>query len=1133
MRNLKNIRRSPVSFDNGLPLTATTWDTATESLICAFGPSAYNTLLELKRVANGNKVSKDRLAAVKDYGLEQIAAWDALCPLPDLDCDRIIDLHYFPDNLTACLVLAGGDIVVVREEPSSTEDKIEIVGSVDAGIAAARWSPDEDLLAISTSASTLLFMTRDFEGIVDVALVPEDLQASKHVSVGWGKSETQFKGKRAKALRDPTMPEKVDEGSLSSYDDGRVTISWRGDGAYVALNTIESGARRIVRVYSREGVLDSVSEPVDGLEAALSWRPAGNLLAGVQRLDERIDVVFFERNGLRHGQFTSRLTSKEMGTWGQSIDLEWNVDSTVLAMCYQDRVQLWTMGNYHYYLKQELVLSGGDVLSVPVSIKWHPEKALLFTISTSDELQTLEYISISAGGSTSSPYDFGTLAVLDGKSLNLTPLRLANVPPPMALHQVNLKEVAIDIAVNHFDLEIPPNDPEKDERCRSIERGARLLTVMPTVFSLTLQMPRGNLETIYPRALVLAGIRRSIAISDYKTAFFACRNQRVDMNILHDHAPQQFLSSVGLFVDQVKKVPHIDLFLSQLREENVTETMYKETLRVNKLENPQPSTNGILQSQGQIDPTSSTISKVNRICNAFLDILQDRISTNLQNIITAHVCKSPPDLDAGLLVVARFREENIEMAEKAVEHICFLADVNHLYDNALGLYDLELALLVAQQSQKDPREYLPFLQNLQEMPHERKQFSIDNYLGRYAKALTHLHTLQALDELKVFTQKHQLHREALNLYRYQEDNLRELMRLYADFLNSQSKFKEAGIAYEYLSDYTSASEAYRAAHLWREALTCANLAPLPQPSIISLAHRLADALFESKEYFSAATIHLDYLADIETAARIFCKGYYFAEAVRFLGLHQRQDLLSSVLDAGLVEGLASMTELLADCKAQLGAQVPRLRELRAKKAEDPLSFYDPSTTDPSADIPDNISLAPTDTSTSGGNTLFTRYTNRSGTHSTLNTTTTRQTSKNRRREERKRARGKKGSVYEEEYLINSIGRLIDRVNSVRDEVSRLVEGLVRRAMRERAVAVEAAMGDVIKICKGCIDEVFGPGEKEAMVGSGQVVGGIGAEGNGEVRPAGGDGVVWDSLEERGRRERPVVKDFERLSLLGT
>jgi elongator complex protein 1 len=78
-------------------------------------------------------------------------------------------------------------------------------------------------------------------------------------------------------------------------------------------------------------------------------------------------------------------------------------------------------------------------------------------------------------------------------------------------------------------------------------------------------MPRGNLETIYPRALVVAGIRQSIMAKDYRTAFLACRSHRVDMNILHDHAPAQFLQSVGLFVDQVKKIEHLDLFLSALK----------------------------------------------------------------------------------------------------------------------------------------------------------------------------------------------------------------------------------------------------------------------------------------------------------------------------------------------------------------------------------------------------------------------------------------------------------------------------------------------------------------------------------------------------------------------------------------
>ena len=634
------------------------------------------------------------------------------------------------------------------------------------------------------------------------------------------------------------------------------------------------------------------------------------------------------------------------------------------------------------------------------------------------------------------------------------------------------------------------------------------MTVMPSIFALVLQMPRGNLETIYPRALVLAGIRDNINKKNYKNAFLACRNQRVDMNILHDHATQQFLSNVGLFIDQVKKVEHIDLFLSQLKEEDVSETMYKETLPGGEHSQNLPGA----------ETSEAKISKVNRICNAFLDALKNRTSTHFQNVVTAHVCKIPPDLDAGLTQIAGLRCKNSDLVDAAIEHICFLADVNRLYDNALGLYDLELALLVAQQSQKDPKEYLPFLRNLQGMSVLRRQYSIDNHLGRFMKALRHLCELGVFDEVKDYTIKHGLYPEALDFYRYQEDKLRGIMRLYADFLQQNGNFREAGVAYEYLSNYTSASEAFRQAHLWKESLSCATLTPLPQPQLHSLAQTLADTLSESKDFFSAATIHLDYLADVATAARTFCKGYFFADALRIIGLHQRPDLLESVIDAGLVEGMASMTELLADCKSQLNAQIPRLRELRTKKAEDPLAFFD-GDVNGGADIPDNVSLATTDASTMGG-TLLTRYTNRTG---TVGTNATRRTSKNRRREERKRARGKKGSVYEEEYLVNSVGRLIDRINTVNEEVQRLIVGLMRRGMRERAGAVENAMVEIVKLCTGCLDEVFRNDIKKVVEEK--------ETEEEERRPKGGEGVLWDTLEVDKQREAPLVKVFERLSLL--
>jgi len=381
MRNLKSIHHSVVKFPPSLSLTATTWDVATDKIICAFGP-AENNVLRLKRV---DLSKQDTNADVSEHedDFESIASWDAPSPLPDLEYDKILNLHYFEDTLVVCLVLAGGDIVIVREQPQPGEEKIEIVGSIDAGITAAAWSPDEELLAITTRAGTLLYMTRDFENINNITFTSEDLKASKHVSVGWGNSETQFKGKRAKALRDPTMPEVVDQGVLSPFDTKNATLSWRGDGAYLAVNSVEPEMRRVIRVYSRGGTLDSVSEPVDGLEAGLSWRPEGNLIASIQRLKDRIDVVFFERNGLRHGQFSLRLRKEEMDAWGKDIQLKWNVDSSVLAVCFTDRVQVWTMGNYHYYLKQEVMLPEPLPSNNAVDcLQWHPEKPLCFTLKS-------------------------------------------------------------------------------------------------------------------------------------------------------------------------------------------------------------------------------------------------------------------------------------------------------------------------------------------------------------------------------------------------------------------------------------------------------------------------------------------------------------------------------------------------------------------------------------------------------------------------------------------------------------------------------------------------------------------------------------------------------------------------------
>lgn len=316
-------------------------------------------------------------------------------------------MHYFSDTLTTCVIMAGGDIVTVTEDEEGVaipgEAHVEIVGTLLPSIAAARWSPDEELLVVATGDAKVVFMSRSWHVITEVGLSVDDLKLSKHVSVGWGKKETQFQGRgaKAKALRDPTIPEKVDEGTLSQNDDGRCSISWRGDGAYVALNFLQEGVRRVIRVYNRDGELDSVSEPVDGLDGSLSWRPEGNLIAGIQRLPDRVDVAFFERNGLRHGQFTLRAPADSPGVL-DNVALEWNSDSTVLAVILKDRAQLWTMGNYHWYLKQEILCGDSDSIDAKNQrplFSWHVEKPLRFAAAVAGKFHRPLFPVISASDS--------------------------------------------------------------------------------------------------------------------------------------------------------------------------------------------------------------------------------------------------------------------------------------------------------------------------------------------------------------------------------------------------------------------------------------------------------------------------------------------------------------------------------------------------------------------------------------------------------------------------------------------------------------------------------------------------------------------------------------------------------------
>ena len=161
-------------------------------------------------------------------------------------------------------------------------------------------------------------------------------------------------------------------------------------------------------------------------------------------------------------------------------------------------------------------------------------------------------------------------------------------------------------------------------------------------------------------------------------------------------------------------------------------------------------------------------------------------------------------------------------------------------------------------------------------------------------------------------------------------------------------------------------------------------------------------------------------------------------------------------------------------------------------------------------------------STVANQSLFTRYGSSAHTLATGATGASRKTSKTRRKEERKRARGKKGSVYEEEYLVASVARLFGRVNDTHDEVGRLVWGLLRRGMREQALKVGEEMRGLAEGMGKVRGEVWAVQEQAACAGG--VVEGV--EGQGERRPRGGDGVYWESQQgdvDGQRNKVPEIK----------
>jgi elongator complex protein 1 len=123
--------------------------------------------------------------------------------------------------------------------------------------------------------------------------------------------------------------------------------------------------------------------------------PNGSLVTGFQRRilpNGKIspEIIFWERNGLRHGEFVMPKAEKDEETRVQG--LSYNIDSSLLAVhCVldgQEQLLIYTRSNWKWYCKQ-IVFIQENTLGLATFV-WTKKYQLLFAFR-SGKVEFLEF----------------------------------------------------------------------------------------------------------------------------------------------------------------------------------------------------------------------------------------------------------------------------------------------------------------------------------------------------------------------------------------------------------------------------------------------------------------------------------------------------------------------------------------------------------------------------------------------------------------------------------------------------------------------------------------------------------------------------------------------------------------------
>uniref|UniRef100_A0A803T8I5 IkappaB kinase complex-associated protein n=1 Tax=Anolis carolinensis TaxID=28377 RepID=A0A803T8I5_ANOCA len=594
---------------------------------------------------------------------------------------------------------------------------------------------------------------------------------------------------------------------------------------------------------------------------------------------------------------------------------------------------------------------------------------------------------------------------------------------------VSLKNMSLKALQSGLGTTSAPNS----ETLRRIERGCRIVTIVPQDTKLVLQVPRGNLETIHHRALVLAQVRKWLDGLQFKEAFECMRKLRINLNLIYDHNPKVFLGNVETFVKQIDLVNSINLFLTELKEEDFTKTMYPP-----------------LDPAIACEPHGSDRKKVDLICDSMRAAMENiGASKYCLSILTCHVKKSPPELETALQRIRELREvfSPDVSAEEALKYMLYLVNVNELYDHSLGTYDFDLVIMVAEKSQKDPKEYLPFLNNLKKMESNYQRYSIDKYLKRYPKALYHLSKCgpEHFSEFLNLVVDQNLYKEALKLYRPDSQEYKTVSYAYGEYLMQKHLPEQAGLIFFRCEAFEKALDAFQVSGNWQQALCTAAELCYPEDKLANLARSMAG----EHPYLNALFLSFQ---DYEEAILLLLEGTVWDEALRLVRFFKNHQTLSK-----------NQLMFLETQKASFSRHRKRLsvvRELKQQAQNDLLDFEAPNFLE--SDLFSDASSMVTASDTSS------KYT-----HS--NSRISARSSKNRRKAERKKHSLKEGSPLEDVALLEVLGEIVRIIDGLKGEMHSLLKYLVLFGYDGQAQELQQAFDEILQLTEHSILEIWSPG----------------------------------------------------------